>query len=465
MHIFIYLFLPCMLFLSGCTVGPTYVPPCVDTPSDWKAPQGAQSECVYKDYWWEVFEDETLNTLEKEALTNNYNLQIAFSQVQKSQALMQGAEAKLFPKLTLDPAYNNEGTLYESYSTRTVVRAHEQLFALPLNLNYEVDLWGKIRSRYDAAKYHWEGENEAYYAVMLSLTADLATVYFQIRTLDKQIDILQSTLVSREKALKINRSRYNAEVNNYSDVTRAGAEASMTAARYQEALRHRAVLENKLAVLIGESPSEFQLPHNPLQGLPPPIPAGIPSDVLKRRPDIAEAEREVASTNASVRVAYASFFPSLSLTGALGYSSPHFRYFLKNFSRLWSYGATSDQVIFDGGALYADLAYQRARFDEADSAYQQQVLMAFEQVEDALSNISRYEKAFSDMNEGVEWSSKTYRIANSRYSKGMTFYLDVVNSEQIYLNDQLALNDLQGLRFAATVQLIKALGGGWDCEN
>ena len=323
-------------------------------------------------------------------------------------------------------------------------------------------MWGKIRSRYFAAKYNWEGQVAAYNSIMLILTADLATLYYQIRTMDSQIVLLEATIRSRENALKINQSRYKSRMIDYSAVSRAELEVSNIIAQTREIIRIRAELENRLAILIGTSSSEFCFEHNPLKGVPPEIPVGIPSEVLMRRPDIAEAERVMATEHSLANSAFASFFPSLSLTGSAGYSSPHLRFFLKNRSRLWSYGASASQMIFDGGRLSADLAIQESRFREASSAYQQQVLICFDEVEDALSNLENYAKQLEDVSYSVEWAKKTYRIANNRYSNGVSSYLDVVISEQEELANQINLNNLQGLRFVSTIQLIKVIGGGWN---
>jgi len=453
-----------LLFTIGCSVGSKYSPPDTEVPQMWKN-STAISDICYKDYWWEVFNDPLLNSLEEEVLAKNYDLKIAFNKVQEARAVMKAAKAELYPQLYLNPFYNNEGVVYESYSDGVIVRAHEVLYLLPFNLSYEADLWGKIRSRYQAARENWEGQIEAYNATMLILTADLATVYFQLRTLDAHIDLLELTIKNREKSLQINKSRYKSKIIDYSDVTRANLEVSATLAQYREIVRLRAELENRLAILTGNPSSEFYFEHYPLQGSPPKIPVGIPSEVLLRRPDIAEAERLMAAEHSLVNVAYASFFPSLSLTGAAGFSSPHLRFFLTSYSRLWSFGARSSQMIFDAGRLSADLAIQEARFREASAAYQQQVLICLEEVEDALSNLESYAKEFDDVSDAVQWAKKTYRIANNRYINGVTSYLDVVISEQEELANQIVQNNLQGLRFVSTIQLIKVIGGGWECNN
>ena len=350
------------------------------------------------------FDDPLLNSLEYEALSNNYDLKIAFDRVQEAKGLMNAAKADLYPQLYLNPSYNNEGVLYESYSDGVIVRAHEVLYLLPFSLSYEADLWGKIRSRYHAARENWEGQIEAYHSTMLILTADLATVYYQLRTMDAQIDLLVMTIKNREKALKINNSRYKVNLTDYSDVTRAGLEVSNALAELSEILRIRAELENRLAILMGTPASDFHFEHSPLQGIPPEIPVGIPSEVLMRRPDIAEAERQMATEHSLVNAAYASFFPSISLTAGAGSSSPHLRYFLKSRGRLWSFGANASQMIYDGGRLSADLAIQESRFQESGAEYQQKVLLCLEEVEDALFNLESYAKEFNHVTDSVEWA-------------------------------------------------------------
>lgn len=459
------IFIAILLLNTSCKVGSKYTPPVIESPQTWKNNTINSSNACYTDYWWEAFEDPLLNSLEQEVLSKNYDLKIAFNRVQEARALMNAAKAELYPQLYLGPAYSNTGILYESYSDHVIVRAHELLYLLPFNLSYEVDLWGKIRSRYQAARDNWEGQIEAYNSVMLILTADLATVYYQIRTMDAQIDLLEATIKNREKALKINQSRYKSKTINYSDVTRAALEVSNALAESREILRIRAELENRLAILTGTAASEFCFEHYPLQGFPPEIPVGIPSEVLLRRPDIAEAERLIATEHSLVNSAYASFFPSLSLTAAAGSSSMHLRYFLKSRGRLWSFGASASQMIFDGGRLLADLEIQESRFREASAEYQQKVLACLQEVEDALSNVESYTKEFDDVSDAVEWAKKTYRIANNRYTNGVTSYLDVVISEQEELANQIVQNNLQGLRFVSTIQLIKVIGGGWECKE
>lgn len=465
MRLAVWICISVLMLHTGCRVGSKYNPPVIDSPQEWKNGTAEPSDACYADYWWEVFDDPLLNSLEQEVLSKNYDLKLAFNRIQEARGLMNAAKSDLYPKLFLNPYYNNKGVLYESYSDGTIVRSHQVLYLLPFDLSYEVDLWGKIRSRYEAARENFEGQIEAYHAAMLILTADLASVYYQLRTMDAQIDLLGTTIDNRQQGLKINQSRYKAKIIDYSAVTRAAQEVSNVTAEYREILRLRAVLENRLAILTGSPSSEFCFEHYPLQGFPPKIPVGIPSEVLMRRPDIAEAERRMATEHSLTNVAYASFFPSLSLTGGGGSSSPHLRYFLKSKGRLWSFGANASQMIFDGGKLSADLAIQESRFREAGDDYQQKVLVALEEVEDALSNLESYAKEYDDISDSVEWAKKSYRISNSRYDKGVGSYLEVVISEQQELANEIMQNNLQGLRFVSTIQLIKVIGGGWECNQ
>lgn len=446
--------------LAGCTVGPKYVPPEIDVPPNWKNEESSDL-FYYDDYWWEIFNDPALDWLEEEALQKNYDLEIAYNRILESRSLMEGAESNLYPHLYLNPYYSNQGVLYESYSDGVIVRAHEMLYLLPLNLSYEVDLWGKIKSLYKSARANYESRIEAYRSTMLILTADLGMAYFQIRATDARLSILEATIKNRQHALKINQSRYDFKYIDYSDVTRAALEVERAQADYTEAVRIRNVLENRVAVLTGNTPSTFSVPVNPLYEIPPEIPAGIPSEVLKRRPDIAEAERIAASSHDLINVAYAKFFPSLSLTGVLGYSSPHIRFFLQNFSRWWGYSAGSSQMVYDGGLLSAELAFSYAHFSKASAEYREKVLLCFEEVENALSDVKRHAEEFETISKAVYWAQKTLKIAQNRYNKGVNSYLDVVISERDELYNELTQNNLLGLRFIDTIQLIKVLGGGW----
>lgn len=472
----------------GCSVGPPYVPPYTDVPSRWKnesdskcisIEQNKDGEPIYLDDWWQVFEDEKLNELESLALTNNRDLYVAYERIQQYRALMGIAASYFYPQFNLNPLYSNIGELIKIYASgsnlinntalkinnpalKTVFRAHELLYYLPINLSYEVDLWGQIKDQYNYAKYNWLAEQKDYEVVMLALTSTLATAYYQLRAADEQIGLLAKVLNSRQKAYQINKDRYETEVIFYADVALAAEEVDSTLTRYEEVIRQRSVLENQIAVLIGYPASEFRLNFSPLTGLPPLIPEGLPSELLLRRPDVAKAEYEVRAAHAMVKEAYSQFFPSLTLTGTGGFESPVLKGFLKWISRYWMEGAQINQLIFDGFKTPYNLKSQIAQFQQAGGVYQQVILEAMQEVEDSLKDLYSYGKEYRSMEATTQWAQKAYELYSDRYMMGVINYLDVVNTERDWLNFQIDLAALQGYRYLATIQLIKALGGGWS---
>jgi outer membrane protein, multidrug efflux system len=460
--------------LTSCSVGPSYSAPEVEVPAKWKNPHcescDYDGQFIYLDYWWEVFNDEKLNTLEQWAIGHNRNLYIAFERIQEYRGLVGIAAADFYPQLNLSPLYTNTGELLQNYvnpaSPLSILdlgpfRAHELFYFLPLTLSYEVDLWGKIRDQYAYAKYNWRAQQEDYDAVLLSLTAGVASVYYQMRAMDAQIDLLNRILKTRQKAYEINQDRYEAKIIFYADVALAAEEINSVLLQYNEAVRQRKVLDDQLAVLIGVPASEFCLEHLPLEDLPPCIPAGVPSEILLRRPDLAEAKYITRATHAMVKQAYSLFFPSLVLTSTGGYESPVFKEFLQWISRYWMLGAQANQIVFDGFRTDSNVDVQKARYLESKGEYQQLVLQAFQEVEDALTNIDLYKNEYEDAAAAIQWAEKAYQLYLDRYELGVTYYIDVVNTERDLLNYQVTQNILRGYRYISTIELIKALGGAW----
>ena len=333
---------------TGCSVGPSYVPPCLNVPrtDSWKNKKGPCPLTTHATIcdWWRVFQDGKLDELETLALKNNRDLYVAFARINEARALMGVAAADFYPQIFLNPQYTDTQELKRNYinpNNKNLIdfstqpfRAHELFYFLPVDLSYEVDLWEKIRDRYCAAKFNWLGIRKDYEAVMLSLTTNLATLYYQLRTLDAQLDLLKGTLATREKAYEITKARFDDRITFYADVTLAMEEVNSVLIQQNEFLRQRKVLENQIAVLLGLPASVFCLEPMPIDNLPPAcIPEGLPSDLLLRRPDIAEAEYNARSRNASVKEAYSLFFPSLVITSTGGFESPCFKQFLQWISR------------------------------------------------------------------------------------------------------------------------------------
>lgn len=475
MYKMLFLSLICFTVFYGCRLGPRYERPFSNTPEEWKA---SDSRCPGPKFvfWWEIFGDDTLHNLELQAIENNQNIYVAIQRVKEARAIAGISRSDLFPHLNLNPSYLDTGTLFKIFlpstalpagfaNIPTVFRIHQMEYVLPLNLNYDVDLWGKLHSQYESALLSVQAQIEALNTALLSISADLASAYFQMRMYDTLIDLYKKTIEVRKKGLNLTQSRFDKGIVNYTDVANASLSLTDVESDYYNALRERRLQENLIATLIGLPASEFCLEPNPLLEPPPTVPAGIPSNILLQRPDIAEAERKMASEHALLGSAYASFFPSLSLTGTLGFSSPTFKDFLTWKSRLWSIGANASQTVFDAGRNYNNLEATWARFREASGEYQQLVLTAFQEVEDALNNIELEAKQAASLRKSVTAATKSAELTLNRYKQGVAGYLDVVVVDSSQLDAQRHLIDLLGQQYLATIQLIKALGGTWETDE
>lgn len=452
------------IFFTSCTVGPAYKVPSTPIPNDWKGGNySAQTPTV--EYWWEIFDDPMLNRLEAQSVENNHDLQAALERVFQARAFVGLEKSDLYPHINLAPEYTSTGILFQVFGvpvTNPILRVHEMVYSLPFRLTYELDLFGKLKSQYRSALLSFEAQVSAYETAMLILTADLANFYFQLRAIDSQLELLDKTRRVRKEALEINQERYRVGFINYSDVTRAETLYYDADAEYSEASRQRAITENTIAVLTGVPPSVFCIPPKPLKDPPPSVPAGIPSEVLLKRPDIKELEKQAASQHALINAAYASFFPSLNFTGALGFSSPDLRDFLQWQSRYWLIDVAGNIPIFDGYRNISNLEFTWARFGEASAYYKQGVLNAFKEVEDALTNIQYEAEIMTKLQKAAIAAKATVEISTERYLRGQTNYLDVSDSEGSSLKLQRQVIELLGRRYVSTVQLIKALGGSWE---
>lgn len=478
-------FFGALLHLTSCHLGPRYTLPEVNIPEEWKTTNAQYVQSESLEHWWDVFHDTYLDCLEKQAIANNPNLTVAFERVMEARAIAQATQANLYPQITLDPSYTDQGSLMKNYfsglfpnpaaaqkkaqqasnlSIPKAFRLHQYQIQLPLDLSYEVDLWGKLQGQYKAALFNAQAQSDAYLTTLLTLTTDLASTYFQARTLDSALDLYKDTIRSYQTNLNLAKLRYEKGLVTQLDVAEAELQLTNTEATYLELMRQRRLLENLIATLIGIPASTFHLGHQTLREIPPVIPAGIPSDLLKQRPDIAQAERQMASQHALIGVAYASFYPSLSLTAAAGFLSPIFKEFLTWSSRFWQMGANASETIFDGGRNDANLAAAYARFREASGSYQQVILNAFQEVEDALNNIELYTKAYERVLLSANASTQAYQITSQQNLRGLVNYLNVVQTEVEQLTAKSKVIDALGNRYQATIQLIKALGGSWEYE-
>ncbi|MBS0624571.1 MAG: efflux transporter outer membrane subunit [Verrucomicrobia bacterium] len=458
-----------LLLASGCHLGPRYESPVTESPTDWKAAsESAQVPLV--DNWWEVFQDQELTQWQKQVIEKNPNLYVALEKVAEARAIAGVAKSTLYPQVYANPSFNNVNELIELYGVpqglfpglKTITRVHEQTYQLPVSMVYEVDLWGKYRGTYNAAAIYVQAQDEAMKAVLLTLTTEFASNYYNARSLDTQIELLKSILELRREYLELTSARYEAGIVSYLDYLEAEKKLSDTDAEYQDTVRQRTLFENAMAALLGLPASEFKMDPLPLLSEPPEIPAGLPSDILLRRPDVAQSERTMASLHEFIGVAYSTYFPAFSLTSALGFSSPELSNFMTWMSRLWQLGVNMAQVIYNAGrsSSYVDAAV--ARFNEAKGSYENTVLSAFQEVEDALTNIEQQGKQYDSLKVSYSAASETYTLTDLRYTKGVSNYLDTIDAKRAELDTKRTFMNVLGQRYQSSLQLIKALGGGWE---
>lgn len=480
-----------------------------DDPDPTPSPQPTFEEvCKDLDNWWEIFQDPILNELEEQALNSSYTLWAALERVIEARSTAQIQFAPLMPKVNLAPSFNRSGMIVQNPLTGVVggsngggsgggnsssggappltpieaaaaqavatslqnfpasFRFIQSQYLIPLNFSYEIDLWNQLHNAYDASLMRAQATSQAYLSVMLTLTSDVASAYFQVRALDTQQEVLRRNILVRKHAVDINRARFNAGLIVFVDVSRAEVELARAHSDDDDVRRLRGLQENILATLLGVPPSVFSLDVNPVFIPPPVVPTGIPSELLCRRPDIAEAERNLAAAYSDIGVAYANFFPSLSLNAGLGVEAPFPHQLFSWQSRYWQVGLNILQNVFDGGKNQANFDYYRARFRESMANYQEQVLQAFKDVEDSLVNLRWYAKQSEDLAHAVRAAKTTLELSQMRYNRGLVNYLDVVDAERALLETEQNSVIILGNRYVSTVMLIKALGGGWGpCEN
>lgn len=452
----------------GCKVGPSYDPPCVQTPEEWKNPHTESAVAVDPEHWWDLFNDPTLACLERQAEAANQDLVTIAFRVEEAKAQASIVKSDLFPQIGLNPGFTNTGILFKlflppgvppSFTSVDKYRIHQQVFSFPLNLNYDPDLFGKNQSRFESAFYAEQAEEDAYFDALLNLQTALAGAYFNLRSLDASIDLLKRTITLREQDVHLSERRFQEGLVSALDVENYRQILIQSKIDLVENERLRSLQENQIALFVGVPASIFSLPFNPLNQSPPVIPAGIPSEVLLKRADLAQAERTMASQHALINAAYASYFPSFSLTAAIGYVSPDFKSFMDNFSRYWNLGVQANQPVFDGGRIPSNVDASWARFFQASSEYQSLVLRAFKEVEDNLTDLDAEAKQVQNVEALLVTTRKAAKLSKQRYESGLTNNFEYVTNERTVLNAELQLSTLQSLQYNSTVNLIRAMGG------
>ena len=456
--------------LSGCAVGPKYQQPSVEVPpaykevGNWKAAE--PSEQKLGGDWWEIFQDPELNRLEQQVNISNQNLKIAQAQYTQARALLRYNRADYFPTITAAPSATRAKVSSNRPPQNAISNGKTTTdFQLPLELTYEIDAWGRVRNNVESYRAEAQASAADLATVNLSVHAQLALFYFQARSLDAQEQLLNSTVAQYEQALRLNEDRFNGGIGSEVEVEQARTQLETTRAQAIDVGVQRSQFEHAVAILIGKPPASFSLPPLPLHTPPPAIPAGVPSELLERRPDIASAERLVAAANARIGVAKAAYYPLLNLSAAGGFESGAITTLLSGPSGLWAVGPAALFTIFDGGRRHAASDQAVAAHDQTVAAYRETVLTSFQQVEDNLAALRILENEAQTQHVAVVAAQKSLDLSVTRYNGGVTSYLEVTIAQSAALADEVTAVNILGRRMVAAVQLVQALGGGWDASS
>jgi NodT family efflux transporter outer membrane factor (OMF) lipoprotein len=460
-----------ILLVSGCTVGPNYVRPTAEvptefkeTPPNWK--QAQPSDAVAKGKWWEVYQDPQLNELEAQINVSNQTLKAEQEQFAQARAALKITRSNFFPTVGTTPSVSRTHLAPNQplYNAATESKDYND-FTIPVDVSYEPDLWGRVRRSVEASRSEAQATGADLAGVSLSLHAELASDYFQLRGLDAQKQLLDSNVESFEKALELTQSRYHGGLASAVDVAQAQTILDTTRAEATDVGVQRAAYEHAIAVLIGKPASQFSLPPIPLTAPPPVIPAGLPSDLLERRPDIAAAERRVQEQNAQIGVAKAAYYPQITLGGSGGFESAVFTTLLQGPSGFWMLGGQAAETLFDGGARRGASDQAKAAWNQSVDNYRQTVLVAFQEVEDNLAALRILEKEADQEAEAVGAAQHSLSLSITRYKGGVTNYLEVTTAQSAALSDEVTAVNILTRRLAASVLLIKAIGGGWNVSQ
>ena len=469
-----------VLILAGCSVGPRYRPPVTQAPSVYKQSPAQfkesetdvwkvaePSDAMLRGNWWEIFNDPELNALEEQLNIDNQNIKQFFQNFMAARAIVREARAQLFPTATASPAYRRSGSsanLGSSFSFSTGARSGltSTLYSFPADVSWTADLWGRIRKTVQEEQYLAQLSAADLENERLTEQASLATFFFEIRGQDALQKVLNDTVEADKKSLELTRAQYDAGIADQISVVQAQVTLESAQATAINLGIARAQFEHAIAVLLGKPASEFSIPVRPMITAPPPIPIGVPSQLLERRPDIAAAERNMAAANAEIGIAKTAYFPTLNLTSTGGFESSALKQLFEWPSRFWSIGGSLPETIFEGGLRRATVDQFVATYNAALAAYRQTVLTAFQQVEDGLASVRILSQQIQQNQQAVASAQTFLELEMGRYETGLDPYIDVVIAQTTLLNNQQSLISAQISQMTSAVQLITALGGGWD---
>jgi NodT family efflux transporter outer membrane factor (OMF) lipoprotein len=459
-----------VLAATGCMVGPKYQRPVAPAPPSFKEDAGwtpAQpADALVRGKWWQVYNDSQLNTLEEKINISNESLKAAYEAYQSAHAQVHIQRSDLFPTLGISAsAAREQESLHRPLYTSAAGSSLYGDFQIPGIASWEPDLWGRVRHLVEASRESAQASAADLETMSLSLHAELANDYFELRGLDRQKELLDSTVIAFQKSVDLTRSRFTGGLASASDLALAQTQLDTTRALDIDVGVARSQFEHAIATLTGEPASTFSLPPVPLTATPPAIPVGLPSELLQRRPDIAAAERRVAAANEEIGVARSAYYPTITLSGGGGVESTSLGTLLQGPSTLWSIGASASETIFDAGKRRAQNQQAQAVYDQTVALYRQQVLQSFQDVEDNLAALRILEHESKAEEDAVADAERSLKLSTIRYKGGLATYLEVITTQSTALADEQTFANIQTRRMSASVQLIKAIGGTWDSSQ
>jgi NodT family efflux transporter outer membrane factor (OMF) lipoprotein len=462
----------------GCTVGPRYVKASTPTPTAYKEQPpasyqgtdqwlpGNPADQASRGNWWEIFGDPELNGLEKQIATSNQTLKVAEARFREARAAIRFNRASQFPTISTSPsAAYIKNSDYSPSSPSQVQQASTGDFVLPLDLSYELDLWGRVRRTVAAAREEAQASAADYETAKLCLEAELAMDYFELRSADAQKQLLDDTVKAYTDNVQLTTHRFKGGVAPRADVAQAQTQLDTTRVQDTDVTVQRAEFEHAIAVLIGKPPAEFTLASAPINTLPPSIPTALPSELLQRRPDIAAAERRMAESNQQIGIARAAYFPTVTLDGTAGFAGTQGSNWFTWPAGFWALGPALAETLFDAGRRRATSESARANYDATIATYRQTSLTAFQEVEDNLAALRILQNEAQQQDQAVSSSWDSLHLFTNRYKGGVDTYLQVVTAETIELANERNAIDILRRRMDASVLLVKALGGGWDASK
>ena len=457
---------------AACAVGPDYHRPQFDAAAnfkeagDWKPSE--PNDVLSRGPWWKIFNDEVLDGLEAQIDISNQNVKAAEAAFEQSRALVSQARAGFWPTIAASLGAERQGGAVQTVNAAgqpTTVMRTQNTFTAGVSANWDIDIWGRIRRSTESNVASAQASSAALAAARLSAQAELATDYFELRAQDQLQKLLDDTVVAETQSLHITESRYKFGVAARADVVTAQTQLLGSQAQQVNAKIQRAILEHAIAVLIGKQPAEFSLEPATMRSDVPTVPAGVPSTLLERRPDVAEAERRMAAANAQIGVAKAGYFPDLTLNGQDQYSSNTFSHLIRLSNRIWAVGPALAETLFDGGLVRAQVRGARAAYEGTLDNYRQTVLASFQQVEDEIVTLRVLEQEGAIEDETVKAAREAEALTLNQYKAGTVPYSSVITAQTTRLAAEETALSVLSTRLQTSVALIEALGGGWDASQ